>query len=84
MIFFCRRVRDKYESEITELERLTRESQHKHNVAKAQVTEMEGDVERMRVEVRQREQNIDELSAVCCFCLLLSAVCYLFILYSLS
>ena len=63
--FLCfRRIRDKYESEMTELERSERLVTEKYNHTKAQLAEFEGECERMKVTIKQKDKEIIELKKV--------------------
>jgi 5-azacytidine-induced protein 1 len=54
-----RRVRDKYESELKEVEKTERETMERYNTVKAKYNELEGEHERLKVVVRQREKDLD-------------------------
>ena len=52
-------MRDKYESELKEVEKTERETMERYNNIKAKYNELEGDNERMKVVVRQREKDLE-------------------------
>ena len=61
MCVYSRRIRDKYEGEMAELERSERLTTEKYNKTKATLAEMEGENERMKVTLRQKDKEVDEL-----------------------
>ena len=63
-----RRIRDKYESEMSELERSERLVTEKYNQTKAKLAEFEGECERMKVTIKQKDKEITELKKVQCIC----------------
>ncbi len=63
-ILCSRRIRDKYESEIVELERSEKLTMDKYNQTKAQLIEAEGENERSKVTHRQKDREINELKKV--------------------
>ncbi|XP_069606873.1 centrosomal protein of 131 kDa isoform X4 [Ranitomeya imitator] len=56
-----KRVRDKYESELQELERSEKKSHDRCNQLKERVTELEGEQIRLQGLLKQREQEVDDL-----------------------
>ncbi|KAI0220340.1 hypothetical protein LSAT2_028141 [Lamellibrachia satsuma] len=56
-----KRIRDKYEKEIEELERSERLTREKYNITKAELTELEGENQRLNVVLKQRDKEIIEL-----------------------
>ncbi|KAE8576019.1 hypothetical protein XENTR_v10004018 [Xenopus tropicalis] len=59
-----KRIRDKYESELQELERSERKLQERCNQLKEQVTELEGEQIRLQGLLRQKEQEIEDIRKV--------------------
>ncbi|XP_074648896.1 centrosomal protein of 131 kDa-like [Tubulanus polymorphus] len=55
-----KRIRDKYESEMSELERSERQAMEKYNEMKAKLTEVEGENERLKVIIKQKDQEIKD------------------------
>ncbi|GFO00920.1 centrosomal protein of 131 kda-like [Plakobranchus ocellatus] len=53
-----RRMREKFEMETKELEQSERKAVQKHNEIKAKMTEVEGENERLKVIIKQKEQEI--------------------------
>ncbi|XP_013385942.1 centrosomal protein of 131 kDa-like [Lingula anatina] len=53
-----KRIRDKYEGEIQELDRSERQAMEKYNEMKARLTEYEGENERFKVQLRQKDREI--------------------------
>ncbi|GFR90984.1 centrosomal protein of 131 kDa-like [Elysia marginata] len=53
-----RRIREKFEMETKELEQSERRAVQKHNEIKAKMTEVEGENERLKVIIKQKEQEI--------------------------
>ncbi|KAK2138153.1 hypothetical protein NP493_8582g00004 [Ridgeia piscesae] len=60
-----KRIRDKYEKEIEELEKSERQTREKYNTTKAKQTELEGENQRLNVVLKQRDKEIVELKKVC-------------------
>ncbi|KAL4239667.1 hypothetical protein ACF0H5_000473 [Mactra antiquata] len=56
-----KRIRDKYESEMREVERSEEQALKKYNEMKANLTKVEGENECLKVQMRQKEQEIKEL-----------------------
>ena len=56
-----KRIRDKYESEMAELERSERLTMEKYNQNKASLAELEGENERHKVTMRQKDKEVDEI-----------------------
>ena len=61
---FCRRIREKYETELDELERSERSAMEKYNQMKAELLEAQGERERLKVLNRQKEQEVDDIKRV--------------------
>jgi len=61
---YSRRVRDKYEAEIHELENSEKQTKEKFNQIKAQITEVQGDNERLQVLLKQKETEINDIKKV--------------------
>lgn len=61
----CRRIRDKYEGELRELEHSERQAMEKYNHMKAEFLEVQGEVERLRVVNKQKEQEVEDTKKVC-------------------
>ena len=61
---YFRRIRDKYEGEITELERAEKLTTSRYNKTKAELIECQGENERMKVILRQKEKEVQELKKV--------------------
>ncbi|XP_066521739.1 centrosomal protein of 131 kDa [Hoplias malabaricus] len=59
-----KRVREKYEAEMQELERSERASQEKQQEMKKKLTEMEGELLRLRTHLTQREQEITDITQI--------------------
>ncbi|XP_077109476.1 centrosomal protein of 131 kDa isoform X4 [Ranitomeya variabilis] len=59
-----KRVRDKYESELQELERSEKKSHDRCNQLKERVTELEGEQIRLQGLLKQREQEVDDLRKI--------------------
>ncbi|KAL0964859.1 hypothetical protein UPYG_G00330010 [Umbra pygmaea] len=59
-----KRVREKYESEIRELERSERAAREKQQEMKTRQEEMEGQLLRMQAQIRQRDQEIQDISQI--------------------
>ncbi|KAM4032735.1 centrosomal protein of 131 kDa isoform 3-T4 [Anomaloglossus baeobatrachus] len=59
-----KRVRDKYESELQELERSEKKSHERCNQLKERVTELEGEQIRLHGLLKQREQEVDDLRKI--------------------
>ena len=55
----CRRIRDKYESELREVEKTERETMERYNTLKAKYNELESEHERLKVVSRQKEKDLD-------------------------
>lgn len=66
MLFYwiTRRIREKYEVELEELERSERQAMEKYNQMKAQLLEAQGQQERLKVLNRQKEQEVDDIQRV--------------------
>ncbi|KAL3877372.1 hypothetical protein ACJMK2_035090 [Sinanodonta woodiana] len=56
-----KRIREKFESEAKELERSERQALEKYNEMKAQLTEVEGENECLKVFTKQKDQEIEKL-----------------------
>lgn len=56
-----KRIREKYESEMREVEISEKQAMDKYNEMKARLTEVEGENECLKVQMRQREQEVKEL-----------------------
>lgn len=56
-----KRIREKYESEVRELERSERQAVERYNEIKAQLTETEGVNEQLKVKQKQKTYEIDDL-----------------------
>lgn len=56
-----KRIREKYESEMKEVECSEKQAMEKYNEMKARLTEVEGENEILKVQFRQKEQEIKEL-----------------------
>lgn len=54
-----RRIRDKYESELKEVEKTERETMERFNSLKAKYNELEGEHERLKVVFRQKEKDLE-------------------------
>ena len=63
--FNFRRIRDKYEAEFRELEHSEKQTKERYNQMKAQITETEGENERLQVVLRQKEAEINDIKKVC-------------------
>ncbi|KAL8567612.1 hypothetical protein ACOMHN_054425 [Nucella lapillus] len=61
MTFKGRRLREKFEAETRELENSERRAVKKFNEIKAKATEVEGENERLKVIIRQKEEEIKDL-----------------------
>ena len=59
-----RRIRDKYEGELLELERSERQALEKYNHMKAELLEAQGEAERLRVVNKQKEQEVEDTKKV--------------------
>lgn len=59
-----KRVREKYEAEIRELERSEQVALEKHQEIKKKQTEMEGELLRLQSLLTQREQEVTDLTQV--------------------
>lgn len=64
IFFLDRRIREKYESEMAELERSERQAMEKYNEMKAQLLETEGDNERLKVMMNQKQKEKDDILKV--------------------
>jgi len=60
----CRRIREKYETELDELERSERQAIEKYNQMKAELLEAKGDQQRLKVLNRQKEQEVEDIKRV--------------------
>ncbi|XP_067670950.1 centrosomal protein of 131 kDa-like [Haliotis asinina] len=56
-----KRMRDKFNNEMKELESSERHAVQKYNEMKAQLTEIEGECERLKVIVRQKDQEVQDI-----------------------
>ena len=56
-----RRLRDKYEAEMKDLERSERQALEKYNEMKAKLTEVDGENECFKVQLKQKDQEISSL-----------------------
>ncbi|KAM4691560.1 centrosomal protein of 131 kDa isoform 1-T1 [Rhinophrynus dorsalis] len=59
-----KRVRDKYESELQEIERSERKIQERCNQLKERVTELEGEQIRLQGLLRQKEQEVEDIKKI--------------------
>lgn len=59
-----RRIRDKYESELREVEKTERDTMERYNSLKAKYNEIEGEYERLKVVVKQKEKDIEGIKKV--------------------
>ncbi|CAF3464792.1 unnamed protein product [Rotaria sp. Silwood1] len=59
-----KRIRDKYEAEFHELENSEKQTREKFNQIKAQITEVQGDNERLQVLLKQKETEINDIKKV--------------------
>lgn len=59
-----KRVRDKYETELSELEQSERKLQERCTELKGRLGEAEGEKERLQSLVRQKEKEVEDLRAV--------------------
>ncbi|CAF2118138.1 unnamed protein product [Rotaria magnacalcarata] len=59
-----KRIRDKYEAEFHELENSEKQTRERFNQIKAQMTEFQGDNERLQVLLRQRETEINDIKKI--------------------
>ncbi|UJR32223.1 hypothetical protein I4U23_019688 [Adineta vaga] len=59
-----KRIRDKYEAEFRELENSEKQTKERYNQIKAQLTELEGDKERLQVILRQKETEINDIKKI--------------------
>ena len=57
-------MRDKYESELREVEKTERETMERYNNIKAKFNELEGEHERIKVQHRQKEKDLDGIKKV--------------------
>ena len=57
-----KRIRDKYEAQIDELERSERITMEKYNLNKAQLAEYEGENERLKVTLKQKDREVMEIN----------------------
>ena len=57
-VLFLRRIRDKYEGEIKELEHSERQTQEKCKTLKARVEELENETIRLRSDRKMKEQEL--------------------------
>ena len=60
-----RRLKDKYDSQIGDLEHLNNTTQTKLNAIKERVTELEADNIRLRANIKSLEKEKDEVERVC-------------------
>ena len=65
--YTCRRIREKYEVELDELEKSERQAMEKYNQMKAELLEAQGDRERLKVLNKQKEQEVDDIKRVSYF-----------------
>lgn len=63
-MFSIKRVREKYEAELRELERSELAALEKHQEMKKKQTEMEGELMRLQSLLTQREQEITDITQV--------------------
>lgn len=61
-----KRVREKYESELRELERSERAAVEKQQELRKQQMETEGELIRLQASLRQKEQEVEEITQVRC------------------
>lgn len=59
-----RRIRDKYEAEFRELEHSEKQTKERFNQIKAEMTEVEGENERLQVILKQKETEINDIRKV--------------------
>lgn len=63
-VFSVKRVREKYEAELRELERSEQVALEKHQEMKKKQSEMEGEILRLQSLLTQREQEITDVTQV--------------------
>ena len=63
-MLFYRRIRDKYETELREVEKSERETTERYNTIKAKYNELEGEHERLKVILRQKEKELEDIHRV--------------------
>jgi 5-azacytidine-induced protein 1 len=66
LVSISRRIREKYENEMLELERSERQAMEKYNEMKARLLETSGDNERLKVIMNQKQKEKDEILKVSC------------------
>ncbi|CAF1273302.1 unnamed protein product [Rotaria sp. Silwood1] len=59
-----KRIRDKYEAEFRELEHSEKQTKERYNQIKSQITEVEGENERLLVILRQKETEINDIKKI--------------------
>ncbi|CAF0942879.1 unnamed protein product [Adineta steineri] len=59
-----KRIRDKYEAEFRELEHSEKQTKERYNQMKAQLTETDGENERLQVILRQKETEINDIKKI--------------------
>ena len=57
---YNRSIRDKYESELKEVQKSERETNERYNTIKAKYNELEGEHERIKVVLRQKEKELED------------------------
>ena len=60
-----KRIRDKYEAEFRELEHSEKQTKERYNQMKGQLTEVEGENERLQVVLKQKDTEINDIKKVC-------------------
>lgn len=68
-VFRVKRVREKYEVELTELERSERAAVERHQELRMKLMETEEELMRAKSELRQKDQTMEELTQVTPFSL---------------
>lgn len=61
---YFRRIRDKYEEEFRELENSEKQTKEKYNQIKAQMTELQGEYDRLQILYKQKETEINDIKKV--------------------
>ena len=64
VLLFRRRIRDKYETELREVEKTERETTERYNTIKAKYNELEGEHERLKVVIRQKDKELEDIHRV--------------------
>jgi 5-azacytidine-induced protein 1 len=60
----CRRIRDKYETELKEVEKTERETTERYNILKARYNELESNFERNKVVLKQKDKELEDIHKV--------------------